>query len=366
MKISIERGILLRTLGHVQSVVERRNTIPILANVMLVAGNGSLTITASDMEIEATETFATDIITPGKTTVSAHLLYDIIRKLPDGALIELFLDGSHLQISAARSRFRLPVLATDDFPLIAAGTFPISFEMSADALAGMFSNARYAISTEEARYYLNGIYFHVRDNELLAVATDGHRLARITTEKPGGIEIDGIIIPRKCIAEVLKIIDEVDDNVALEISDTKIRFTLGNVIITSKVIDGTFPDYNRIIPTGNDKIVSVSASALAQGIDRVSSIASERTRAVKVGLRANKIMLTVTSPDHGTATEEVEAEYAGEEMDIGFNARYILDILTQQAKNSVIKIAFQCPNSPVLITGKDYVGDKSIIMPMRC
>lgn len=365
MKISIERGALLRTLGHVQSVVERRNTIPILANAMLVAENDSLKITASDMEIEATETIATTVITPGKTTVSANTFYDIVRKLPDGSTVEITLDGSHLEIKAARSRFRLPVLSPDDFPLINAGELPIAFEMPAEKLGAMFGSARYAISTEETRYYLNGIYFHVLDNELLAVATDGHRLARITTQRPEGVDIEGIIIPRKCIGEVIKIIDEVEGNVFIEISASKIRLTLGNVIITSKVIDGTFPDYNRIIPTGNDKIVIVSASALAQGIDRVSTIATERSKIVKLSVRTGKILLTVTSPEFGTATEEVEVDYTGDDLEVGFNARYFLEILNQQGKNSNIKIAFDTPNSPVLITGQDGTGDRAILMPCR-
>lgn len=364
MKISIERGALLRTLGHVQSVVERRNTIPILANAMLVAENDSLKIIASDMEIEAQETIATTVIEPGKTTVSASTFYDIVRKLPDGSTVELNLDGGHLEIKAARSRFRLPVLSPDDFPLIKAGELPIAFEMPAEKLSKMFGSARYAISTEETRYYLNGIFFHVLEDELLAVATDGHRLARITSNKPEGIEIDGIIIPRKCVGEVMKIVDEVEGNVGIELSAAKIRFTLGNVIITSKVIDGTFPDYKRIIPTANDKIVTVSASELAQGIDRVSTISSERSKNVKITLRTNKMTLAVTSPEFGTATEEVEVNYAGEDLVIGFNARYFLDILTQQGKSD-IRIAFNDPNSPVLITGQDGTGDRAILMPMR-
>lgn len=366
MKISIERGALLRTLGHVQSVVERRNTIPILANVLLDATADSLTITSTDLDIQATETLATKVEQPGKTTISAHTFYEIVRKLPDGSTVDINLDGQHLTIKAGRSRFNLPVLPAEDFPLIVAGQLPTTFEMSAEQLGNMFSSARYAISTEETRYYLNGIYFHVLDGSLLAVATDGHRLARIHAEQPSGVEIEGIIIPRKAIGEVLKVIDEVEGNVFIEISASKIRFTLGNTIITSKLIDGTFPDYRRIIPTQNDKIVRISAHALAQGIDRVSTIASERTRAVKVTLKTNKLLLTVTSPEFGVATEEVEAEYSGEELDIGFNARYFLDVLNQHGKNAEIKIAFDNPNAPVLITANDGGDDIAILMPMRC
>ena len=261
MKATIERATLLRCLSHVQSVVERRNTIPILSNVLIEAeGDNSLRVMATDLDLQVIEHMDANVDSAGSITVSAHLLFDIARKLPDGSQVSLEAAENRMAIKAGRSRFSLPTLPRDDFPVIVEGDLPTSFELPAKTLAELIDRTRFAISTEETRYYLNGIFFHVSDDSepvLKAAATDGHRLARFTLPRPDGAEgMPDVIVPRKAVAELRKLLEEsLDGNVQIDLSASKVRFTLGGeggVVLTSKLIDGTFPDYSRVIPTGND------------------------------------------------------------------------------------------------------------------
>src|SRR4051812_17755628 len=334
MKATIERATLLKGLSHVQSVVERRNTIPILSNVLLEAqASGAMRLMATDLDLQIDETIAAAVDQPGATTISAHTLFDIVRKLPEGSQVELNAAEGRIVITAGRARFTLSTLPRDDFPVIAEGELPCTFELPAETLKQIIDKTRFAISTEETRYYLNGIFLHVADEAtpvLKAAATDGHRLARVTMPRPDGAEkMPDVIIPRKCIAELRKLLDEVDGSVGVSLSNSKIRFDLGQAILTSKLIDGTFPDYSRVIPTGNDKILKIDPKSFMQGVDRVSTIATEKTRAVKMALERDKIILSVTSPENGAAAEEVPGEYVSLPFEIGFNSRYLMDILGQ-------------------------------------
>ncbi len=313
MKATIERATLLKGLSHVQSVVERRNTIPILSNVLLEAtAEGQLRMMATDLDLQINDSVAAAVDQPGSTTVSAHTLFDIARKLPEGAQVQLTAAEGRMTIVAGRARFSLGTLPRDDFPVIAEGELPTQFELSVELLKQIIDKTRFAISTEETRYYLNGIFLHVAEDNgqpvLKAAATDGHRLARVTIERPNGAEdMPDVIVPRKCVAELRKLLDEVDGSVGVSLSGTKIRFDLGQAILTSKLIDGTFPDYSRVIPTANDKILKLDPKAFMQGVDRVSTIATEKTRAVKMALDRDRITLSVTSPENGTASEECRA-----------------------------------------------------------
>ncbi|MEP6869939.1 MAG: DNA polymerase III subunit beta, partial [Novosphingobium sp.] len=316
MKATIERATLLKCLSHVQSVVERRNTIPILSNVLIEASSaGAVKVMATDLDLQVVESMrAVSVDSPGAITVSAHLLFDIARKLPDGSQVSLEAADNRMTVKAGRSRFSLPTLPRDDFPSIVEGDLPTSFELPAATLAELIDRTRFAISTEETRYYLNGIFLHVADEEMKAAATDGHRLARYTIAKPDGASgMPDVIVPRKCIAELRKLLDEsLDTNVLIDLSASKIRFTFGGengVVLTSKLIDGTFPDYSRVIPTGNDKLLRLDPRAFFEGVDRVATIATEKTRAVKIALENDKVTLSVTSPDNGTAAEELAADY---------------------------------------------------------
>jgi DNA polymerase-3 subunit beta len=374
MKAKIERATLLRCLSHVQSVVERRNTIPILSNVLIEAsGDGTVKIMATDLDLQVIESLAANSVeSAGSITVSAHLLFDIARKLPDGSEVSLEAAENRLAVKAGRSRFSLPTLPRDDFPVIVEGDLPTNFELPARTLAELIDRTRFAISTEETRYYLNGIFLHVSDDDrpvLKAAATDGHRLARYTIDRPDGAQdMPDVIVPRKAIAELRKLLEESLDNaVQIALSASKVRFTLGGengVVLTSKLIDGTFPDYSRVIPTGNDKLLKLDPKSFYAGVDRVATIATEKTRAVKMGLDADKVTLSVTSPDNGMAAEEIAAEYSSDGFEIGFNANYLKDILSQ-IDSDMVELHLADAGAPTLIRKDEGSPALYVLMPMR-
>lgn len=371
MKLTIERTALLRSLGHVQSVVERRNTIPILSNVLVEAKGGSLALTATDMDLAIVEAVAAEVAQPGAATVPAHTLYDIVRKLPEGAQVqmELAADGQQISIRAGRSRFSLSTLPKEDFPATAAGDLAHKFPLSAADLRGLIDRTKFAISTEETRYYLNGIYLHAftagKQKTLRAVATDGHRLARVEMPLPEGAEnIPGIIVPRKMVNEVRKLIEEVDGTVAVSLSDTRIRFAFDDVVLTSKLIDGSFPDYQRVIPTGNDKIMEVDRKEFHDAVDRVSTISSEKSRAVKLSLKPGSLTLSATSAENGSASEEIEVKYDGAPVDIGFNSKYLLDV-AQQIEGEGLQMVLADSVAPTLLRDMADAMALYVLMPMR-
>ncbi|HWJ73979.1 MAG TPA: DNA polymerase III subunit beta [Kaistia sp.] len=374
MRAILERSSLLKSLNHVHRVVERRNTIPILSNVLIRASGSELTLKATDLDLEILETVPAEVGRAGATTVPAHMLYDIVRKLPDGAevALETAPDGQTVLVRSGRSSFSLQMLPETDFPDLTTGQFPVRFELPATAFKTLIDRTQFAISTEETRYYLNGIYLHTPTVEgrtlLRAVATDGHRLARAQTSVPEGADgMPGIIIPRKTVGEIQKLLDTPDPAAlaAIEISDTKIRVTFGPVVLTSKLIDGTFPDYARVIPQGNDKALKVDRATFSDAVDRVSTIASERGRAVKLSLGDDgRLSLTVNNPDSGSATEELDVDYSASPLDIGFNSRYLLDI-AGQLKTPTALFRFADPGSPTLIQDEGDDDALYVLMPMR-
>jgi DNA polymerase III subunit beta len=366
MKATIERATLLKSLSHVQSVVERRNTIPILSNVLIEArDDGSIRLMATDLDLQVDESIQANVATAGATTVSAHTLFDIVRKLPEGSQVELNAAEGKMQLSAGRARFNLSTLPRDDFPVIAEGDLPTKFELPAATLRQIIDKTRFAISTEETRYYLMGIFLHLADDQLKAAATDGHRLARVTVPKPDGADgMPDVIVPRKCVAELRKLLEELEGTVEVSMSPTKVRFGLGSAVLTSKLIDGTFPDYNRVIPTGNDKLLKLDPKSFAQGVDRVSTIASEKTRAVKMNVDRDKVTLSVTSPESGTATEEIAADYGSDGIEIGFNARYLLDILGE-IDGDTVEVHLADAAAPTLLRENDKSPALYVLMPMR-
>jgi len=370
MKVTIERSALLKSLSHVQSVVEKRNTIPILSNVMLEADAGKLALTATDLDIAVVEEVGANVLATGATTVAAHTLFDIVRKLPDGAEIELALEeGERLTVTAGRSRFQLAALDREEFPVMSEGDLPHRFAMPAVELKRLIDKARFAISTEETRYYLNGIYVHVADGEegqtLRAVATDGHRLAQVEQDLPEGAgSMPGVIVPRKTVGEVRRLIDDFEGAVDVALSGTKIRFAFNGAVVTSKLIDGTFPDYSRVIPQSNDKELQLDCRVFAEAVDRVSTISSDKTRSVKLNLSADLLTLSVNSPDSGTATEEIAASYAADDMEIGFNSKYLLDIL-QQVEGEMVDAHLADPASPTVLRDSVDEGVLYVLMPMR-
>lgn len=371
MQLVIERGDLLKALSHVTSVVERRTTIPILSNVLIAATDSGLQFKATDLEREVVEHAAADCSQPGAITVPAHMIHDIARKLPDGAQVALSRDPERerVTVTSGQSRFALQALPADDFPDIAAGEMSHEFTIAAHELRRLIDKTRFAISTEETRYYLNGIYFHVATLDdrptLRGVATDGHRLAQLDLDRPDGADgMPGVIIPRKTVQELHRLLDDSASEVRVGVSETKVQFDMGSVRLTSKLIDGTFPDYERVIPRSNDKVLLVSNVAFMAAVDRVSTISSERGRAVKLALATGKLVLSVNNTEGGSATEEVDVEYSAEPLEIGFNARYLLDISGQLDGDSA-EFHLADPASPTIVRDTEDASALYVLMPMR-
>ncbi|WP_304191203.1 DNA polymerase III subunit beta, partial [Phenylobacterium aquaticum] len=279
MKLTIERAALLKALGHVQSAVERRNTIPILSNVLLSAERDRLTFSATDLDMEIIDEAMAQVDQPGQITAPAHTLYEIVRKLPEGADVSLSFTGEdpRLTVAAGRSRFNLPVLPAGDFPVMSSDGLSARIGVDVNDLIRLIDKTRFAISTEETRYYLNGLYLHTVVEggiaKLRAVATDGHRLALAEMTAPeGSAGLPGVIVPRKTINEARRLLEDAGESLDLQLSPQKVRFEFGGAALTSKVIDGNFPDYVRVIPRDNDRVMMVDNKLFAKAVDRVATI----------------------------------------------------------------------------------------------
>lgn len=370
MKLSIDRAALLRALNHIQSVVERRNTIPILSNVLMRAEDGVLSMTATDMDLEINESVAANVQTAGAITAPAHTLHDIVRKFQDGSDVEIELnnEGTQITVRAGRSQFKLSCLPVSDFPALGAGELPKSFAIPAASLRALIDRTRFAMSTEETRYYLNGIYVHESEQEgvnvLRAVATDGHRLARFEMPLPDGAAgMPGIIVPRKAIQELRKLSDDAADTIKISMSESKIRFEFDHIVLTSKLIDGKFPDYERVIPKGNDKIVECDPKMFTSAIDRVSTISDGKSRAVKITLQGKQMTISASSAEAGSATEQMEVN-GDTDIEIGFNAKYLLDI-TSQITGEGCRLTLADAASPTIIQDNGDLSALYVLMPLR-
>ncbi len=371
MKIAIERAALLKAVAQAQSVVERRNTIPILANVLVEATGEAVSFRATDLDIEVVDRAPAHVEKPGATTVNAVMLHEIIRKLPDGALVNLSADAQtgRLTVQAGRSTFSLATLPREDFPIMASAEYSANFAAPAPVLRRLFDKAKFAISTEETRYYLNGVYLHVAQAEdgpmLRAVATDGHRLARIDAPLPEGArDMPGVIVPRKTVGELRKLLDDDEAQIAVSVSETKVRFATPALTLTSKVIDGTFPDYSRVIPVNNARRLEVDAAEFARAVDRVATVSSERSRAVKLVLDEDRLVLSVNAPDAGAAEEELAVAYGDEPLEIGFNAKYLLEIASQVDRENAVFL-FNSASDPTLMREGNDGSAVYVVMPMR-
>lgn len=372
MKFSITRSDLLRSLNHVHSVVERRNTIPILSNVLIHASDDVLALTTTDMDLEVVESVPAKVEQPGSTTVPAHTLYDIVRKLSDDAVITFTLPTGEntMTVVSGNSNFRLGCLPVEDFPKVNANDdMPFNFSIPAADLRTLIDRTRFAISNEETRHYLNGIYLHAADSDgvkvLRAVATDGHRLARFEMPLPeNAAGMPGVIIPRKTVNEMRKLAEEAADAIQIGLSETKLKISFDHIILTSKLIDGTFPDYQRVIPQGNNRVLEVNPSLLSRAVDRVSTVSTEKTRAIKLTLNGKNMVLSANSPDAGSATEELAVSFDSEPLEIGFNSAYLMDV-TRQLSGEGCRMYLSDSASPTIIQDAEDSSALYVLMPMR-
>ena len=333
MKISIDRGILLKALNHVQSVVERRNTIPILSNVKIDANEKNISLIATDLDLEIIEFIDANVSVSGSTTVSAHTLYDIVRKIPEESMIEMELNSNdQMEIKSGQSNFDLPCLPDEDFPEMSSGEMPCGFSIESSDLARLIDKARFAISTEETRYYLNGIFLHLTEahgrNFLTGVATDSHRLSSSSLEIDSS-KFNSIILPRKTVFQLCSLLSESTDQLNMQTSENKIKFTLGKIKLISKVIDGKFPDYKKVVPTDNKKILSVSSRDFINSIERVASVSLDRKEGVRLLIEKDNVQLSVNSANSGDGNEKIKAKFNDEKLNISFNSKYLIEIASE-------------------------------------
>ena len=367
MKFEISKSSLVKALSNVNGAVEKRNTIPILLNVKIEALAGKIRLVTTDMDIVVISMVEAKVENEGQTTVPAQLFYDIVRKIPDGTniSIELPSDGSSIKIQYNKSKFSLPCLSAEEFPILSEGEVLVNFTIDSSELVRIIDNTRFAISSDETRHYLNGMFLHAVEKdgkvELRGVATDGHRLA-LSSANVSSLKssVPGIIIPRKTTNEIRRIIED-NDKVAISISKGKIKVICGDSVVISKLIDGEFPEYDKVVPKDNNQLVLVDRKVIFNAIDRVATIATDKNRSIKLILDSGKISLQVSTSDGGFADEEIEVDFKGNKIEAGFNSRYLLEIIGQ-IEEEKLNIKFKDGNSPILI---EVNNGLYVIMPVR-
>jgi DNA polymerase-3 subunit beta len=367
MKITVERDKLLGALTHIQGLVERRNTVPILSNILLDVQGNELRIFATDMVIEVIQSLNCSVVNAGKTTISAHTIYDIIRKLPAGSQIEIVQGDTKdpIEIKSGKSNFKLPSISPEEFPMMDSEKMPFNFLIKSKDLSLLLDRTKFAMSAEETRHYLNGIYFHKDKGSLIAVATDGHRLAKFelnNLEQTG--DIPSIILPRKAVLEIRKLLEDYDKQVSISLDENKICFSLDTLKFSSKLVDGHFPDYSKVIPEGNKNILIINRESFSSIVDRISTVSTEQSQAIKFSLEKKILAVSASSPDSGSAVEQLAVDYDSEPITISFNAKYLLDI-TGNIREENIRLELATPSSPTLIRGEKDNSSVYVIMPMR-
>jgi DNA polymerase-3 subunit beta len=367
MKIlDIERDTLLRPLQTVSGIVERRHTLPILSNVLLETDAKELKLVATDLEIQvATQASLDKEASQQRITVSARKLQDILRSLPDATKVSLDSQDSKLVLRAGKSRFNLQTLPAEDFPRLAEGTGDATtLQVAQKVLKSMFQLVQYAMAQQDIRYYLNGLLILVDAKKLTLVATDGHRLAHIATSLEESHQRTEVIMPRKAVLELVKLLDDTEENVELQIQQNQVRCRFGDVDLVSKVVDGKFPDFTRVIPTSDNRRFQISRTRLQQALQRASILSNEKFRGVRWVLTNNVLRIVCTNAEQEEAEEEIEIDFTGEPLDIGFNVTYLLDGLNNLATDQV-DCALGDSNSSMLITIPGDENFKYVVMPMR-
>ena len=374
MEFKINSTDLLKALSHIHGIVEVRHTLPILSNIILEAKDDKLILSSTNLDIYCSDKIKAEVIKSGEVSVSAVTFFEIIKRLPSGSEVLMIMEEgeNEIRLTCGRSKFNLSTLKTDDFPIISDSDLSTNFVLSADELIRIIDKTKFAVSNEETRYYLNGIFLHKAERNsiqfLRAVATDGHRLAQYDIPLPQGAEdITGIIIPKKTIYELRKVLDDANGDVSVSLNENKIKFSFNDLKVVSKVIDGTFPDYTKVIPQKNDKNFKTNNSDLKNAIDRVSAVAANeesKSKAIKFCIEDNSLSLSVESQSKGSANEMIDVNYSGDKVDIGFNSKYIIDICNE-VDGDEISISLSDSISPAIILDKTDENLFFVLMPMR-
>ena len=374
MEFKINSTDLLKALSHIHGIVEVRHTLPILSNIILEAKDDKLILSSTNLDIYCSDKIKAEVLQSGEVSVSAVTFFEIIKRLPSGSEVLMIMeeDENEITLTCGRSKFNLSTLKTDDFPIISDSDLSTNFVLSADELIRIIDKTKFAVSNEETRYYLNGIFLHKAERNsiqfLRAVATDGHRLAQYDIPLPQGAEdITGIIIPKKTIYELRKVLDDANGDVSVSLNENKIKFSFNDLKVVSKVIDGTFPDYTKVIPQKNDKNFKTNNSDLKNAIDRVSAVAANeesKSKAIKFCIENNSLSLSVESQSKGSANEMIDVNYSGDKVDIGFNSKYIIDICNE-VDGDEISISLSDSISPAIILDKTDENLFFVLMPMR-
>ena len=370
MKFKISRSSFFKTLSHLQGIVDKKNSLPILANILIEAKDNQLTLSSTDMDISIIEKISCNVMEDGATTINSQILYDIVRKIDDTSDIEVISNnGKLLTLRASGSRFSLACLPKEDYPIIDQDNSGTSISINSKILFKLIDKTKFAISNEETRYFLNGLYFNInRENDLnvvTLVGTDGHRLAKFSYNLETDIdEISGVIIPKKSIYELSKLLSETDEDVEILISSNKVIFFIGNIVFISKLIDGSFPDYKRVIPQNNNNILKINREILLSAVDRVSTIANDKSPVIKFKLLKNILNLNTVNNESSTASEDLKINYEGDEIEIGFNSKYIMDIVNN-LEDEEISINLKDNTSPIIALENSNTNLVYVLMPMR-
>jgi len=370
MKFQIAKSKIFKSLSHLHGIVDKKNSLPVLSNILIEAKNNFLTLSSTDMDISIVEKLNCNVLEDGATTINSQILYDIVRKLDDNSEVELISnDAKILSLRASGSKFSLACLPKEDFPIIEQNNEGINIKINSKILYKLIDKTKFAISNEETRYFLNGLYFNItsENNKTLItlVGTDGHRLSKFSHEIDQHVDqMTGVIIPKKTINELSKLLSDLDKEIEIIISSNKIIFLINELVFISKLIDGTFPDYKRVIPIDNNNVIEIGREKLLSAVDRVSTIANDKSPVVKFKLLKNILNLNTINNDNSTATEDLSFNYEGDQFEIGFNSKYIMDIVNN-LEDEMITLKFKNGSSPIIAQEKSNSNLIYVLMPMR-
>jgi len=365
MNIKIDREVLLKPLSNVSGIVEKRHALPILSNLLIEGENGILKFTATDLEVQISLSIKTDIKESFKTTIAARKLFDITRALPEKSTLDIKIEESKVIVKAKKSRFNLQTLQAKDYPVMVKNEGDaISFTVSQNQLKKLLKQVDFSMAQQDIRYYLNGLLFEVDGKKLNIVATDGHRLSFTSTNLTDALEKTQIIIPRKTIIELIKLMEDEDKPVKISITKNQVAFNFNDIDLITKVIDGKFPDYNRVIPVGHTNIFNIDRLSLLSSMQRASILSNEKYRGIRMMIEENNLKLISSNSEQEQAEEELEIKYAGITIDIGFNVTYLIDVLVN-IQFDKLTFAFNDSSSSCLITIPDNDDYKYVVMPMR-